>query len=384
GGVVTIKKYNIMAGRNANIYFPEETYNKLRQVAGPKISRFVSEAPLPKIKKSKKKWKAGTKPLVICERKKKNNEISNGQQRTSQRRRYLNTVRSFIENSPETGLDEPSKILGNYPHTIYKKLRLVGKERLGVVSPEIMEKDLQNRGVIANSANLEKFYQLKPEEKIIYLGIDCTAETLHIGHLFLLIQTIRFANQGFQVLLVLGGATSKIGDPSDKLKERPQLEAKKLSQYYQEIKQQLARIVIRPATSETINKDLAKVIILEQRWSSIAKNVLSNDAQSNYEKAGAVKAFEVCFELVHPILRRVLKLRGIIVSSAIKEVFRVAGSENLINNVETWLEFKDKRDDTAHSYDGQIATDVIDILPNFIYELDLLMEELLEIPEIQV
>ncbi|CAJ0746980.1 21013_t:CDS:2 [Entrophospora sp. SA101] len=29
--------------RNANIYFPEETYNKLRQVSGPKISRFVSE-----------------------------------------------------------------------------------------------------------------------------------------------------------------------------------------------------------------------------------------------------------------------------------------------------------------------------------------------------
>ena len=117
-----------------------------------------------------------------------------------------------------------------------------------------------------------------------------------------------------------------------------------------------------------------------------ARNFLADivqDAQSNYEKAGAVKAFEVCFELVHPTLRKVLKLRGIIASPAIKEVFRAAGSENLINNVETWLEFKDKSDDTAHSYDGQIATDVIDILPNFIHELDLLIEELLEIPEIQ-
>ena len=33
-----------MTGRNANIYFPEQTYNKLRQVAGVKISRFVAEA----------------------------------------------------------------------------------------------------------------------------------------------------------------------------------------------------------------------------------------------------------------------------------------------------------------------------------------------------
>lgn len=117
-----------------------------------------------------------------------------------------------------------------------------------------------------------------------------------------------------------------------------------------------------------------------------ARNFLADitqDAQNNYEKAGVVKAFEVCFELIHPILRKVLKLRGIIISASVREVFRTAGSENLINNVETWLEFKDKRDNTAHSYDGQIATDVIDILPDFIRELDLLIEELLGIPEIQ-
>src|SRR3954451_20397185 len=106
--------------------------------------------------------------------------------------------------------------------------------------------DLQNRGLISNYANLDNFYQLKPEEKIIYLGIDCTAESLHIGHLFLLIQTIRFAHQGFQILLVLGGATSKIGDPSDKLKERSQLGVEKLSEYQKKIQEQLHRILIEP------------------------------------------------------------------------------------------------------------------------------------------
>ncbi|RHZ35939.1 type II toxin-antitoxin system CcdA family antitoxin [endosymbiont GvMRE of Glomus versiforme] len=39
-----------MTGRNANIYFSEKTYQKLRQVAGIKISRFVSEAVEEKIK----------------------------------------------------------------------------------------------------------------------------------------------------------------------------------------------------------------------------------------------------------------------------------------------------------------------------------------------
>jgi mRNA-degrading endonuclease toxin of MazEF toxin-antitoxin module len=46
----------------------------------------------------------------------------------------------FIENIPETGLDKPSKICCNYLHTVNKKLRLVDKQRLGVASPEIMEK----------------------------------------------------------------------------------------------------------------------------------------------------------------------------------------------------------------------------------------------------
>ena len=40
-----------MTGKNANIYFPEKTYDRLRQIAGPKISRFVSEAVEEKIQR---------------------------------------------------------------------------------------------------------------------------------------------------------------------------------------------------------------------------------------------------------------------------------------------------------------------------------------------
>ena len=46
----------------------------------------------------------------------------------------------FIENTPKTGLDKPSKICCNYLHTVNKKLRLVDKKRLGIASPEVMEK----------------------------------------------------------------------------------------------------------------------------------------------------------------------------------------------------------------------------------------------------
>ena len=46
----------------------------------------------------------------------------------------------FIKNTPETGLDYPSKIQFIYPMTIDKELRLVDGKRLGVVSKEVMEK----------------------------------------------------------------------------------------------------------------------------------------------------------------------------------------------------------------------------------------------------
>src|SRR3954452_11669314 len=113
--------------------------------------------------------------------------------------------------------------------------------------------DLQWREIIANVANLENFYHLKPEEKVIYLGIDCTGERLHIGHLFLYFQTVRFAKEGFTILLVLGGATSKIGDPSDKDKERPLLEEKQIENYQEKIKSQLERILIKPKKINQVN-----------------------------------------------------------------------------------------------------------------------------------
>jgi len=54
---------------------------------------------------------------------------------------YLENIRLtevFIESTPETGLDEPSKIQLNYPFTADKKLRLV--ERLGKIDEETMSK----------------------------------------------------------------------------------------------------------------------------------------------------------------------------------------------------------------------------------------------------
>jgi len=56
-----------MTGRNANIYFPEKTYDKLRQVAGTKISRFVSEAVEEKLARTEKQEQAEFQKKLIAD-----------------------------------------------------------------------------------------------------------------------------------------------------------------------------------------------------------------------------------------------------------------------------------------------------------------------------
>lgn len=109
--------------------------------------------------------------------------------------------------------------------------------------------DLYQRRLITDCANKDNFYNLLPQEKVIYFGIDCTGLYLHLGHFFQLIQTIRFVKEGFRVILLLGEATSRIGDPSDKTEERPQLDVKTLKCYRESIEDQLKRILFNRSTN---------------------------------------------------------------------------------------------------------------------------------------
>ncbi|WNE41275.1 MAG: hypothetical protein AM1032_000015 [Mycoplasmataceae bacterium] len=103
-----------------------------------------------------------------------------------------------------------------------------------------------------------------------------------------------------------------------------------------------------------------------------ARNFLHDivrDAKSDYEKAGAIQAFEVCYELAWHLCQKVLFLRNINVFSH-KETFRTSALEGLIKNPEEWFSFDKKRNLTTHTYDGKIALEIIEYLPQFIKELD--------------
>jgi len=56
-----------------------------------------------------------------------------------------------------------------------------------------------------------------------YIGFDPTANSIHIGNLLSLMGLLHFQRGGFKPIIVLGGATGLIGDPSGRSTERNQL-----------------------------------------------------------------------------------------------------------------------------------------------------------------
>ena len=71
--------------------------------------------------------------------------------------------------------------------------------------------------------------KLKADEKIsIYLGIDPTGPTLHLGHAITLMKLKEWQELGHQVILLIGSFTGMIGDPTDKLAVRKPLTRKQV------------------------------------------------------------------------------------------------------------------------------------------------------------
>ena len=89
--------------------------------------------------------------------------------------------------------------------------------------------DLQTRGFIYQSTNLAALDSLASKEKIIaYVGFDCTAQSFHVGNLMQIMLMRRLQQHGHTPIILLGSATTKIGDPSDKQGLRKVLSAEEI------------------------------------------------------------------------------------------------------------------------------------------------------------
>lgn len=103
--------------------------------------------------------------------------------------------------------------------------------------------DLEWRGLLYQQTDAEGMAKLLNDEKVsLYVGVDPTADSMHIGHIVPMLTLRRFQNAGHQPILLVGGATGMIGDPSGRSSERNLLNEEQIAHNVNCIKGQLGRI----------------------------------------------------------------------------------------------------------------------------------------------
>jgi len=80
--------------------------------------------------------------------------------------------------------------------------------------------ELKERGFVYQYST-EKLEDILDKKRIIYLGVDPNADSIHVGHLVPYILAYHLVQAGHKIILLIGGATALIGDPSGKDQERP-------------------------------------------------------------------------------------------------------------------------------------------------------------------
>ncbi|NKO47110.1 tyrosine--tRNA ligase [Staphylococcus aureus] len=85
----------------------------------------------------------------------------------------------------------------------------------------VLIEDLKWRGLIYQQTDEQGIEDLLNKEQVtLYCGADPTADSLHIGHLLPFLTLRRFQEHGHRPIVLIGGGTGMIGDPSGKSEER--------------------------------------------------------------------------------------------------------------------------------------------------------------------
>ncbi len=99
--------------------------------------------------------------------------------------------------------------------------------------------ELEWRGLIAQMSDRQKLVDyLEGGQRTLYCGFDPTADSLHIGSLVPLLTLKRFQEAGHRPILLVGGATGLIGDPSFKDEERNLNDESIVAQWVESIRRQ--------------------------------------------------------------------------------------------------------------------------------------------------
>ena len=101
--------------------------------------------------------------------------------------------------------------------------------------------ELTQRGFISQVTHPEELPKLLAQPQVFYIGFDPTATSLHVGSMIPVMVMAQLQRLGHKPIVLVGGATGMIGDPSGKSEERLLLGVEKLKENLDGLKAQLSR-----------------------------------------------------------------------------------------------------------------------------------------------
>jgi len=137
----------------------------------------------------------------------------------------------------------------------------------------------------------------------IKLGLDPTRPDLHLGHTVVIRKLRQFQSMGHQVVLIIGGATAMIGDPSGKSETRPSLSKEEVDKNAATYLEQLGKVV-DVAKSEVVNNvnwlhkmQLADLLKLSSNV-TIAQMMVRDDFAKRYNEGKPISVHELFYPLM--------------------------------------------------------------------------------------
>tara|TARA_B100001245_G_scaffold219057_1_gene188640 strand:- start:1223 stop:2458 length:1236 start_codon:yes stop_codon:yes gene_type:complete len=122
-------------------------------------------------------------------------------------------------------------------------------------------KEFKEREYFNQCTNSNELEQLMNKKKIrVYIGFDCTSQSLHVGSLLQIMCLRMLQKYGHQPIVLLGGGTTRIGDPSGKEETRNILSEKEIEKNIKNI-QKIFRVFL-----DTKNKKTKPIFVNNYKW----------------------------------------------------------------------------------------------------------------------
>ena len=121
--------------------------------------------------------------------------------------------------------------------------------------------EMKSRGYLNQCTDLDKLDKICDKQSISgYIGFDCTANSLHVGSLLQIMILKLMQKYGHRPIILLGGGTTLIGDPSGKESTRKILDEKEISKNIQNIKKVFNKIL------DTSNNKTKPIFVNNAEW----------------------------------------------------------------------------------------------------------------------